>query len=268
MTIYEQIKELLKDNIGIIVSSAEIKHDLYRKYETRSSSVLISDYCYNRYNTGIKFDRHLFQYINKSSYKFLGENYNYTGLIFHRPKGSQHEMIIGEWKNGEKIFYDNPITHCDQNIRNDNFLNISKEQIQKLYEEYNEILRLELNILNCKPTELRHLIGRIGEFYCAIKTNGVLSKETNQQGFDVVSNNRRISVKTTAQKQGFVVINQNTFDKFDDLFVVQYKDDDFNLVFYGPKEQILDIKRDYYSTYELDIKKLKELSPQNKVNVT
>lgn len=40
--------------------------------------------------------------------------------------------------------------------------------IRKLYEEYNEILRYEMNVLKCKPSELRHLIGRIGELYCAM----------------------------------------------------------------------------------------------------
>ena len=45
------------------------------------------------------------------------------------------------------------------------------------------------------PTELRHLIGRIGELYAALITNGQMATEVNQQGYDVVSvNGERISV--------------------------------------------------------------------------
>src|SRR3546814_11525292 len=54
-----------------------------------------------------------------------------------------------------------------------------------------------------KPTEVRHLIGRLGEFHCALQVGGNLAHMANQHGFDVVcSNDRRISVKTTAQVSG------------------------------------------------------------------
>jgi len=35
------------------------------------------------------------------------------------------------------------------------------------------------------PTELRHLIGRIGELYAALITNGQMATEVNQKGYDV-----------------------------------------------------------------------------------
>lgn len=37
------------------------------------------------------------------------------------------------------------------------------------------------------PTDLRHLCGRIGELYAALITNGQMTTEVNQQGYDVVS---------------------------------------------------------------------------------
>lgn len=50
-----------------------------------------------------------------------------------------------------------------------------------------------------EPTELRHLIGRIGELYAALISNGQMATEVNQKGYDVVSEKgERISVKTTA----------------------------------------------------------------------
>ena len=251
MTIYQQIIELLKDRKGEIVTSIEVKNELKNKYGTNPSSILLSDFCYNRYNNGIEFNKFLFRYISRSTYEYLGEKDLFTGLIYHKPFKHKDENIVGEWRNGIKELYKKPLN--DESTEE-----ISNDQILKLYEDYSDILRLELKILKCKPTELRHLIGRIGEFFCAIKTNGSLAKNTNQQGFDVISNNRRISVKTTAQNEGFVTINQNTFQKFDDLFVVQYSNDDFNLIFYGPKEKILDIKRVYNTNYELDINKLRK----------
>ncbi len=38
-----------------------------------------------------------------------------------------------------------------------------------------------------RPTELRHLCGRIGELYAALITNGQMATEVNQEGYDVVS---------------------------------------------------------------------------------
>lgn len=60
MTIYEQIKELLKDRQGSIVSSSEIKTELNLRNNSNANSILLSDYCYNRYNSGIKFNKHIF----------------------------------------------------------------------------------------------------------------------------------------------------------------------------------------------------------------
>ncbi|MCU4851979.1 hypothetical protein OCD08_21015, partial [Bacillus paranthracis] len=175
----------------------------------------------------------------------VGENYPYTGLVFHKPKGAEFESVVGEWDTGKLLFYKDK----DQ---------IGISQIKKLYEKYFEMLRFEMNILGCKATELRHLIGRLGEFFCVLYTNGELSKVTNQHGYDVIKDGRRISVKTTAQEKGFITINQNTFDQFDDFFVVQYKDDDLKVIFYGPKEEIPSL-RPYGNTYEVDIHSLKRV---------
>lgn len=246
-TIYDQVKEVLYGRVNELVTPSDIKEQLFSQFGTNPGSVILSDYCYNRYNNGITFNKHLFQYIDRGFYKYLGEHYPFTGLIFHKPKGHDKEIIVGEWNDGEKVLFDN------------NELLISKEQVVKLYEQYNEILRLEMNILNCKPTELRHLIGRIGEFFCAIHTNGSLARETNQHGFDVIANGRKISVKTTAQTNSFITVNQNTFPQFDDFFVVQYVNDTFKIIYYGPKEDLLDISRSYDNKYEIDIHKLHNL---------
>lgn len=107
-TIYEQIKDILNGEIGNIVDSSQVKKLLGLKYGTNASSIILSDYCYNRINIGIKFNKHLFEYIDRDSYTYLGENYPYTGLIYAKPFGSEKELVAGEWKNGIKMLYDNP----------------------------------------------------------------------------------------------------------------------------------------------------------------
>jgi thermostable 8-oxoguanine DNA glycosylase len=109
MTIYKQIIELLKDDVGRTVSPSEIIKALKLKHGTKASSIILSDFCYNRINDGIKFDKHIFQYFDHNKYKFLSENYPFTGLIIHKPKGAKNEFIVGEWILGRKIIYKTPI---------------------------------------------------------------------------------------------------------------------------------------------------------------
>ncbi|MDV6378160.1 hypothetical protein ORD22_07845 [Sporosarcina sp. GW1-11] len=252
MKIYDQMKQLLARREGEIITSREIRQELQKTYGTKPSSVLPSDFCYNRYNSGIAFDKHLFEYLTKSTYKYLGERAKYSGLIFHKPKGAQQERVVGEWKEGVKTMYA---------VNSQGVDCISQEQIKRLYEEYIRVLRYELQVLQCQPTELRHLIGRIGELLCAMVTGGHLARETNQHGFDVVSQGRKISVKTSAQQlSGFISFNRNTFETFDDVFIVQYREDDFHIIYYGSKDLIKKIARTYKNIYEVDIEKVKKLS--------
>ncbi|AXF84864.1 hypothetical protein DTO96_100575 [Ephemeroptericola cinctiostellae] len=102
---------------------------------------------------------------------------------------------------------------------------INAKQIRTLYNRYLELIKLEVEMFGVKPTEVRHLIGRLGEFYCALKVDGTLAHSPNQQGFDVVcQNGKRISMKTTAQKTGFIAISSKTINIVDDLMIIQYLD--------------------------------------------
>jgi len=72
-------------------------------------------------------------------------------------------------------------------------------------------------------TEQRHLIGRIGELYAALITNGQLAPEVNQRGYDVVSKDgERISVKTTGKQTsgGHIAFNANTLSHSDRVMVL------------------------------------------------
>jgi hypothetical protein len=106
MTIYEQLKEVMKNNEGRKVSSSFIKGELKKKFGTNPNSVLISDYCYNRTNDGINFEfhPHLFEFKQRNQYVYLGERHKYSGIIYHKPI---HRKIkeYGEWNNGRLIIY-------------------------------------------------------------------------------------------------------------------------------------------------------------------
>ena len=139
---------------------------------------------------------------------------------------------------------------------------ITAEQIQILFDKYFDLVRLEIELFGVRPTEVRHLIGRLGEFYCALQVNGTLAHLPNQHGFDVVcSNGRRISVKTTAQVTGFVPIGKSTIDKVDDLMVVQYRDGQLSTIYFGPVAKAVEVCRyyDYSGKHELDIAKARKL---------
>lgn len=77
---------------------------------------------------------------------------------------------------------------------------INFENIQPLYDKYFDLVRFEVEAFGIKPSEIRRLIGRLGEFHCVKKTRGALPVRENQPGFGVVADDgRKISVKTTAQ---------------------------------------------------------------------
>jgi hypothetical protein len=102
MTIYEQIKDLMKDKEGEVVSLTWVKNELKVRHGTNPKSIILSDYCYNRWNKGIAFEKHIFQYMSRNQYKYLGENVKYTGPVFTRPKGKKRDQLAGEWRAGKK----------------------------------------------------------------------------------------------------------------------------------------------------------------------
>lgn len=135
-------------------------------------------------------------------------------------------------------------------------------QVQHLYDKYLELIQLETTEFGVKPTEVRHLIGRLGEFYCALRVGGTLAHVANQHGFDVVcAQGRRISVKTTAQITGFIPITKASLDKVDDLMIIQYREGKLAIVYYGPIAPATEAARyyDHIGKFELDIAKARRL---------
>ncbi|MFG0268421.1 DUF6998 domain-containing protein [Pseudomonas sp. zjy_14] len=139
---------------------------------------------------------------------------------------------------------------------------IPLDRIQQLLDKYYELIRLETCEFFVNATEVRHLLGRLGEFYCALQIGGTLAHLTNQPGFDVIcSAGRKVSVKTTAQKSGFIPIGKSTIHRADDLMIVQYKEELLTTTYYGTVEKALSAARYYERSgnYELEISKARRL---------
>jgi hypothetical protein len=143
---------------------------------------------------------------------------------------------------------------------------LTKERLEFLYQKYLEIIELEIIEFGCKATEVRHLLGRLGEFYCALITNGTLAAEVNQHGFDVISEEgKRVSVKTTAQISGFVAINKKTLSKVDELMILQYCNNELKMIYY---DNIINATKDcrvWKDTFELDISRAKKMELNKKL---
>jgi hypothetical protein len=138
---------------------------------------------------------------------------------------------------------------------------LTKNQIEELYNKYLEIIKWEVEELKCNKTELTHLIGRLGEFYCAKFVNGSLAHATNQHGFDVIKENEKtISVKATAQKNSFVSINGRTHEKADELMVLQLKNNfEIEIIYYGSMKLAINNSRPWKERHEFDISNAKRI---------
>ena len=261
MTIFDKVDLILSKQSSSIFTTKEVIQLCSDEYSLNPNSVRPADYCYNRINNGISNDKNILIYLGFGEFKYVGKSYNYQGWVYQRPKGSSEDIIVGQWKNGNYLPVESPIYSAlpEHNSIRDVW-KLNQQHIEKLYQDYLELLEVEMNLLGCKPTELRHLIGRIGEFKCALLTNGQLSSVPNQHGFDVIAENgRKISVKTTAQISGFVTINSKTVDLVDELMLIQFKNSQFTVAYHGPVEPALEVARLYKDKYELDIAKASKL---------
>ena len=113
-------------------------------------------------------------------------------------------------------------------------------RIVELLNKYIEILKVE-EALGTPATEMRALIGRLGEIYAVMKTDGKLAEITNQKGFDVIQGNgRTLSVKTTATLKSTININKNTAHLADDTMVVLYEDGQLKVIYHNDTKTLIE----------------------------
>lgn len=87
--------------VGSEFTRMEIIRLVNEKYKINEGSIIPSDYCYNRTNKGINFNRniHLFEFLGKGFYKYIGDKYRYTGDVKSKSIG-EPEKVVGQWKDG------------------------------------------------------------------------------------------------------------------------------------------------------------------------
>jgi hypothetical protein len=105
MKIRDKVLSVMKGKEGRVIASHEIVDLILHKFpDTNKVSVLPADYCYNRINKDIekrfRSGFHVFESLNNNLYKYLGEEYPYTGPILWKGKK------IGEWLKGKIIKLD------------------------------------------------------------------------------------------------------------------------------------------------------------------
>lgn len=97
----EQIGQQLQTHYGDDpIPGSELKRRTAQLGGHRESSVLPSDFCYNRINAGIPSDNHpMFVHEGRGLYRFVGRSCAYTGLRWHKPQGGP-ERVVGRWLEG------------------------------------------------------------------------------------------------------------------------------------------------------------------------
>ncbi len=114
MYIYEKFKILFSTPENRNLSVSDIKKRIWEyddasgEKRTNPTSIIPSDYCYNRTNIDAR-NVHLF-ILEKSGYTCLGVNYPYTGLIYHRTRVSTELRVVGRWVNGRREIFEHEIT--------------------------------------------------------------------------------------------------------------------------------------------------------------
>ncbi len=107
MTIEEKISEVINNYVssngtGSKMTTDELYSLVIAKYNMNRNSFLPADYCYNRTNEGIDFEKHshLFERTDDGYYLVLGEHYPYSGHVYYRRKGETVDNLRGVWNNG------------------------------------------------------------------------------------------------------------------------------------------------------------------------
>lgn len=95
-----------------VMTTGEIKSLLKNKYQVNEGSAIPSDYCYNLLNKGINPDKKpcLFEFKSRGKYICRGENYLYSGPVFHKGR------IVGYYKDGKRILNEDYYENCSNDL--------------------------------------------------------------------------------------------------------------------------------------------------------
>ncbi|SHJ11293.1 MULTISPECIES: DUF7225 domain-containing protein [Sporomusaceae] len=100
MTIIEKVRDTFADcELGAIYVTSEIIAMVKAKHGVNEGSIIPSDYCYNLTNKGKLADASLekfkiLEWLARGKYKYLGENYPYTGVVISNPRKNPIKQVL------------------------------------------------------------------------------------------------------------------------------------------------------------------------------
>ena len=92
MGIKEEIEQFLSSiPLNHEFSTRWFKAELSKQFKRSENCYIPSDYCYNRTNKGVNYDRqtHYFLHIGRGKYQYVGKNYQYKGNIEQYPQNKK-----------------------------------------------------------------------------------------------------------------------------------------------------------------------------------
>ena len=176
--------------IGQIYSNKEIKHILGNTNENPTR------FTYNRWNMGQVDLNCFFEYIDRSKYRYLGFNANFTGPCFHHPQDSGYNYKIGDWFNGKFTYVDTTVIDFqDWREKNQN-----NELASNLYLSVLENCPFDLENITLNTTEkriIRQSQNKLIEEFIVMKPESALAKlilnQTIENEFEFGSNKFKIT---------------------------------------------------------------------------
>jgi hypothetical protein len=105
MTIYEKMLSYFQGTEDHLHISDEIKSNMQKWHGANPTSVIPSDYCYNRWNYGVTSQKPILIRVGPGEYRYIGPDQPYSGLIYGRPRGEKEDQVVGEWKKGQRTLY-------------------------------------------------------------------------------------------------------------------------------------------------------------------
>lgn len=103
--LYQSIVTALENQEHQFFTRKQIIEKIRKRNKIKPSSVNLTNFCYNRYNKGVRLECNLFHYAGKGKYEYLGADFNYTGLVYQRKKGTKGDVVVGDWLSGSEVLY-------------------------------------------------------------------------------------------------------------------------------------------------------------------
>ena len=107
LAIHEQVDIVLGLQGKTEFHTQEIRDLCWEKYRTNRTSVIPSDYCYNRTNEGITNEHRFLLYLQRGLYRYVGKDYPYNGPVYAKRRGEKEDIVVGNCRKG--VF--SPIAH-------------------------------------------------------------------------------------------------------------------------------------------------------------